>query len=262
MDYYEEKQILRNYFLMGFPRKWLQPEESEIIMVLASGKCGTTTVTHLLNCSKDIVAYHEMIPKLWHLGDRVYRDNCESELWEEIYWSAKRDIISISAENDFIFGESNHRISYFAPAVKSIIPKAKFLVVWRDFDETVISGCRWGIYSKYDANIEGRLTPPKELIDIRKQVAWYWIATYSYILNFAEDCENIVTMPFELIENKDIAKIQEVFEKLEVDIPDKKLISSVLEKKYNKSTNNQPVPKIWHDFDREAQTITERLRGL
>jgi hypothetical protein len=139
------------------------------------------------------------------------------------------------------------------------MPKIRFAVLWRDFDETVISGCRWGIYSPFDRTGEGRLIPPKEITDIRNKVAWYWITFHNWLLDFIEPFNDIVFIPFSIIKNREITKIQEVFEKLEARVPDSKLIEAVLNEKYNAARHLQDVPKIWDHYDKKASEITARL---
>lgn len=261
MDPFGEKDLLKSFFLEAYPRVWVNSKDADVIMVLASGKCGTTTMTHLLNTSPEILAYHELAPRLWHLGHRVFWDRCESRLWDEVYWACRRDMISVVNENGLIYAENNQRASVFGPAVKRLVPDTKFVVLWRDFDETVVSGCRWGWYGHADRTAEGRILPPKDLglKDIRDVTAWYWIAFYRQILDFVGD--NAIFFPFEWIKKHKIEKIQGVFEQLGVVVPHGDLIRAVLDRKYNSKVNNQEVPKVWGRFDREAAEITEQLMG-
>lgn len=262
MDYLDEKAVLQSFFLKAAPRTWTPAKDAQPIMVLASGKCGTTTLTYLLNCSQSIMAYHELPPRLWHLGDQVFKDKCQDEIWDTIFWAARRDIISVLEENELRYVENNHRVSVFAPSVVRLMPKTKFAVLWRDFEETVVSGCRWGWYSPYDRTGEGRIQPPEDVTDIRNKVAWYWVNFYRWVLDFIEGLDDVVMIPFEAIKTHDIATIQNVFERLETRVPDEKIIKEVLNEKYNAARHKQEVPKVWHEYDREAQEITERLREV
>lgn len=259
MNYLEEKAVLQSFFLKAPPKTWIAAKDASPIMVLSSGKCGTTTLNYLLNCSQSIMAYHELGPRLWHLGDKVFQQKGLGSLWEIIYWAARRDIISTLEENEFRFVENNNRASVFAPAVLRLMPKTKYIVLWRDFDESVISMCRWGIYTPYDRTREGRLEPPPEITDIRNKVAWYWVTFYQWVLDFTKELDDVIFVPFSLIKNKDIEAIQAIFARLNARVPDSDAIQSVLNEKYNAARHKQEVPKVWHDFDSQAKQITKRL---
>lgn len=253
-----EKDHLEDVLLKQYPPAWVKPEDSKIVIVLSTGKCGTTTISHILNLSADIFAGHELNPRLWHLGDEVFKDDCKNSKWEEIYWATRRDIISCANGHDMVFAEVNHRTSVFLPAMKRLFPKAKYLLLWRDFDETITSGCRWGLYSQEDRNIEGRIYPDNGIKDIRMACAWHWIELYKYLLRHLKGCD-FTGFPFEWIKTHNIYAIQKVFDFLNVNIPEAKFIKQVLMVQYNTHKNTQDVPKIWSDYDKEAKQITDEL---
>lgn len=236
----------------------MKAENSKIIIVLGSGKCGTTTVSHLLNLSPNIFAGHELNPRLWHLGNEVFYDDCQSKTWDQIYWATRRDIVSNINSLDLTYGEVNHRISVFLPAMKRLFPNARYILLWRDFDETVISACRWGWYSKFDRNAEGRVHPGQKIKDVRLACAWYWVELYSYLLRHLKNCKYTI-LPFDWIKNRNFDYIQSIFKFLKVGIPEKRLIKDVLMQKYNAARNQQKVPKIWQKYDNRAKNIQEIL---
>lgn len=260
-----DKKHLIQYFYRAYPTGFTKPDNAELIIVLASGKCGTLSTTHLMNLSADIFSTHELNPRLFHLGDRVYKDDCQNPMWGEIYWAARRDILSIVNEHGLIFFDGNHRISVFLPAIKKMFSKAKFILLWRDFDETVISMARWGCYGHLDKTAEGRIRPYPEdgIDDMRLACAWHWCVFYEYILRHIQDID-VIPIHFEWLEQQEIVKLQSVFEKLGVQVPDKSLIQGTLDKKHNatKPKNLFDVPKIWQHFDDRAQEITQQLMKI
>lgn len=253
-----QKCHLEDVVLKHYPGEWIEPCDARVIIVLASGKCATTTFTHLLNISPDIFAGHELAPRLWHLGDDVFKDDCESNQWDMVYWASRRDILSNTHEMGLYFGEVNHRASVFLPAMKRLFPRAKYLLLWRDFDETVISACRWGWYSNMDRNLKGRLVPNEDIKDVRCACAWYWVELYKYLLRHLRDC-SYLSVPFDLLRQGDTQSLQRIYAHLGVAVPDAAIIDQVLCQKYNAARNTFDVPKVWHQFDRQAKEITAEL---
>lgn len=211
-----------------------------------------------MNLSPDVYAGHELNPRLWHLGDEVFKDDCQSNVWDKIYWASRRDIISNVDCLDMVFCEVNHRTSVFLPAMKRLFPKAKYILLWRDFDETVISGCRWGWYSKLDRNIIGRIYPNGQVKDVRLACAWYWVELYKYLLRHLIHC-NYINFPFTWIKQHDYLSIQNAFKVLKIGVPERRLIDDVLMQKHNAAKNLQEVPKIWQEYDQQAQEIQRIL---
>ena len=255
------KQDIIEHFFCNFPQRWYDPDEVDITIVLGTGKCGTVTMSHLLNASPGMFAYHELSPRLWHLCDRVYRDNCSSSVWDEIYWATRRDVCSVTADNGLSFGEVNNRATFFLPAFKRLFPKAKFIVMWRDFDSCVTSMSRWGIYTKNDRAIDGRLELPDYVTDSRQACAWYWCTLYDFVIEHIDDT-NFTVIPFDWLKNNRIGSIQNAFEQIGLVVPQEHEIESILARKHNSRKTNIDVPKIWHEFDDRAEELTSKLRRL
>jgi hypothetical protein len=262
MKLYEDRDAVKSYFIEAYPKRWVNPHDAEMIFVVGSGKCATTTMTHLMNLSNSMLSYHEFAPRLWHLSNEVYHDRCKNPWWDKIYWAARRDIISVLNENELIYGENNHRVSPFLPGILRLMPKTKVVILWRDFDETIISGCRWGWYSKYDRTAEGRMRPLKPLGDIRHYSAWYWCAIYEYLLDTTKNFKQVVAFSFEHIKSGNIRKIQELFWWLNVRVPEKNHIATVLNRKYNSAVSKQPVECNWDHYREKAVDIQKRLLSI
>jgi len=219
---------------LNYPREWVDSKDADLIFVLGTGKCGTVTLSHILNCVPNVFAYHELAPRLWHLNNEAYKNDCESRVWDEIYWATRRDVCSVIHDNGLIFGEVNHRSTLFLPAIKRLFPKAKFIVLWRDFDDCVVSMVRWGLYSRNDRAVQGRLLPPDNIKDSRMACAWYWVTIYEYILKHIDGCE-VLSFPFSWIKNKEVGSIRNSFRKIGLGVPEKQHIQQVLSMNHNKT---------------------------
>lgn len=238
------------------------PSESEVIFVLASGKCATTTLTYLLQAADQIVSHHELPPKLWHLGDEIYKDGCRDPWWDKLYWAARRDVFAATNDIGLIYAENNHRTGVFLPAWLRMFPKARYILLFRGFDETVYSGSRWGWYSTADRTPEGRIMPPKEegINDSRIAVAWYWCAIYEYFLDTLDKAnKKAVGLPFDWIKERNLDKIATVFEQIGTSPPRKDAMAGVLEKKLNRTNKKLEIPRIWDQYEDRAAKVTERL---
>ena len=225
-----------------------------IIFVLGSGRCGTTTLTKLFNLS-NVTAMHEAKPRLWELCNSVYNDGCQNQTWERLLMEARSTYIN-STTGTYI--DINPKASVFLPAMKRLFPDAKFIVMWREFNETVKSLVRWGCYSKKDKLMNGRLSPPVD--GCRKANAWYWVTIYEFILKHLPS--DAFFFPFSWIKNYDIVNISGFFENLLIDIPDAHAMNKVLMQKCNSGKTDRHIKKNWHEFDSRAELITERLMGV
>jgi len=255
----DKAQVLQ-HFLLNYPPRWFDSKNVNLICVLGTGKCGTVTLTHLLNCVPNVFAYHELAPRLWHLNDEVYKNDCKSKVWDEIYWATRRDVCSVTQCNALVFGDINHRSTIFLPAIKRLFPKVKFILLWRDFDECVVSMTRWGVYSRNDRALQGRLFP-KDIKDSRIACAWYWIILHEYILKHIGGCK-FLNFPFAWIKNREIDSIINGFSGIGLGKPQRSHIEQVLSENHNKTKQEIEIPKIWGSFDRQAKEITQRLKSL
>lgn len=230
--------------------------EDKIIFVLGSGKCGTTSLTHLLNCSPDIDARHEAYPTLWEYNREVFETDC-SFAYNRIYLDSRENLIYEISNSEKVFAEVNHRSSVFLPCWKEMFPNAKYIVLWRDFDETVVSMCKWGCYGEKDTGIDYRLESPFD--DYRKSNAWYWVTIYEYILKHLP--EDAIGFPLEWMNGNCAEKIQGVFAELDVGIPEISSIKKSVASRLNQAKTHRKIEKNWHEFDDRAREITSRLRG-
>ena len=249
------------HFLGHFPRKWFNAEDIDIVFVLGTGKCGSVTITKILNASPGVYANHELAPRLWHLNNEAHKDDCESNIWDAFYWATRRDYCSITQDNGLVFGEVNHRTTWFLPALKRLFPKAKFIILWREFNSCVESMVRWGVYSPEYRARQGALEPPESITDSRVACAWYWVTLHEYILKHIEGT-NFTTLPFTWIKEGNTEAIANTFEKIGLDRPPDDQLKEILSEKLNPTKINLIVPKVWGEFDDRARAITTRLQDL
>jgi hypothetical protein len=252
-------------YLMGYPEFYSKPEAVAPIFLLATGKCGTVSMTRLLNLSQKVVAYHEPPPRLLHLGQRAW-DYPAAREWREILWASRRDIVSAVEGDGYTYVETNHRLLPFMPTARDLFPRSRYILLWRDFDETVVSGSRWGLFGPYDRTHEGRPNPPAHLkiTDARQAVAWWWCAAHERMLEFLDSLrpERYHVLSFEALRQRDVARIAELFAWIGVTPPDEGRVAEELEKERNKNTNRIEVPKTWQAWDEEAANLTRRLRDV
>jgi len=190
-------------------------------------------------------------------SNAIYSDECSNPKWKHLYLNSRKKIINHA--NDKTIADIDHRNTVFLPGFKRWFPSAYYLVLWRDFDETVVSLSRWGCYHWSDIIKRwGRVKTPYS--DYRRANAWYWITIYKYILKHKP--EYTIFIPFEWVRNQEIEKLQAVFWAINVEVPSAYNIRKVLNKKHNQTKRHKHIRKTWHHLDKEAEQITERLMEL
>jgi hypothetical protein len=236
--------------LLRAPERWVQPEEAKTVWYLGSGKTGTLTLHYLLSLSDRIMSFHEPPPRLWH----------SVTLKKEEIWAARRDVISNATTYEFMYAETNNRLSYAMHAIRLLFPFAKYIYMLRNLNEYVQSGYNWGFYHSDDRQREGRLEPPLGLTRSQK-IAWEWVYRNKAILNWLETeiDEDKFFLHFNDLRSFNTGRIQQMFEWLGVRPPSVGDINEVLRRKFNESPNKQPVEKDWHQFDADAEDIYRRF---
>ena len=136
--------------------------------VVGTGRCGTMTITELLNRCPQIKAEHEPEPRLIREGTEYLSGKLTHPDAMEAF--APFDTWDINVV-------VNHKISTMLPVVKDVFPEAKIIWLIRDV-RTFISSVmarNWYIPGK-DKGLYGafRLPAPDYITDPVAKCAWYW----------------------------------------------------------------------------------------
>lgn len=163
--------------------------------VLSPGRSGTRLLNSLLLISTQTYPVHEPKPELVRVSKRAYEEIHKSpEIFEEVFKSAREEMIFESAQRGKVFIETNNRITFFAPIIPKVLSNSIFIHLVRDPSDFVRSGIRRNWYTgKHDHDI-GRITPKDPEIKERwknwgriEKIGWLWNETNQFIEEFSRN---------------------------------------------------------------------------
>jgi hypothetical protein len=257
------KDSLKMLYIDILPMDFVDPKEVNTLWVLSTGRCGTLTLSQLLDLNPKITCFHEPMPRLWEHSNKAFYDP-DDEFIASMVRTCRIDITSTIHGLGYWYGEAGHRMTPFAPYIKRVFPKAKFIWLMRDLDGFVQSAYQWHWYDlELDKYRDTRLFPDekfslvRDLEDARLTLAWYWCVTNAFIIDFLKtiDREDWAYIGFNRIKSKFIK------ERLNTELPpwglpkiNEESMNRVLFHELNKG-KREPVEKTWGQFDGWAREI-------
>lgn len=171
------------------------------VFFLSTGRAGTLLFTNILNSFKGVRTYHAPTPELIGQSKFAYdkyftvNDINDDEInifLGQLFLAAREDYLYKTYMHGYRYIETNNRITFFAPAIKKIIPGAKFVYVYRHPGEFIRSGIRRNWYSGGHTHDHGRIKPLENSEHFNKwndyspveKIAWLWNETNGFIEKF------------------------------------------------------------------------------
>ena len=224
-------------------------EQCKSVWTLSTGRCGTAILTNLLAISREIVSFHEPVPRMWNLSAEAYLIPEATHISDCVY-TAKRDVISIAHAMGCVYSETNHRNSYLAYAIKRSFPNAKFIFLKRNAEDTIRSAYQKKMYHPENIYVSDRPTFSTiwDSLTEEERLALYWYYTNDFILKFVGnlDREDWFYLDYDKhIKGKDVDTIQSIFHWLGCALPMgsavdiKRMLSTPINK--GRSKRNEPI---------------------
>ena len=162
--------------------------DAEPVFVLSTGRVGTMLLTRLFELENGLHIEHEALPEMLYAGKLAYADPGNIEFIKGAFMAGRYEAVRDCHISNLRYVETNNRLTFFAPAVAELFPKAKFIHLLRHPDSFVSSGIQRNWYTGKTITDEGRIAPPKDLAIERQQdkIAWLWNATNAFIEEFKE----------------------------------------------------------------------------
>ena len=237
--------------------------------VLSTGRCGTLMLNRLLLLSPDAMAEHRPEPELIRASKRAYEEiDKRPEIFEETFKTAREEVVLKAALRNQVFIETNNRITFFAPIIRSIFPNAVFIHLIRHPGDVVRSGIRRNWYSgKHDHDI-GRIVPVrgkfkdrwKGLTNIEK-IGWLWNETNRFIEDFKANIpgENMLFVKAEDLFS-DPKVTESIYAFLHLDGFKPKAAKKILKKRMNVQRKGK-FPE-YDDWDEENKVRLKKIAPL
>lgn len=162
--------------------------------VLSTGRTGTLLLNSILQLSPNAMPMHEPQPELYRPSRRAYEEiNRRPDIYREVFKSAREEYLLKSAQQEKVYIETNNQITFFAPIIRNVFPRAVFIHLVRHPADFVRSGIRRKWYTGEHSHDIGRIVPLKEpyktswpqMSPIEK-MGWLWNETNTCISEFVK----------------------------------------------------------------------------
>jgi len=265
------KNHLKMVYVEIFPANYCPPEDVEAYYVLSTGRCGTKTLDNLLCLSPDVASFHEPMPRLHRYHAQMLHEPLINPdfnatprlrhpnnigLFNNLLLECRIDLVSVVMQMGHKYAECQHRWTPYAPHVKNVFPKTKFIYLRRDMDAFVSSAIQ---YRWYDMEKE-TYAPPECQDDEGKLLAWFWCKTNELIIRFLKTLapDEWIFLDFDDIKYHSWEKFIDIFEFMGAESPSDIQIESALVLEYNKGKRGK-IKKGWGDFDERAREIYKAI---
>lgn len=238
------------------------------VFFLSTGRSGTAWFSKLIETDKNTKVLHNPTPTLAaqsKLAYKLYSSEITKEneqLLREIYLAGRENHLRYSFKTQRKLVETNNGLTFFAPVLAELFPKAKFVHLVRPPLEFITSGLKRDYYtgkSEDERRISTDQTfkPWEELSQIGK-IAFLWSATNQFINNFRDENKDRVFMyPFQDLTTDDISKLLNF---IGVNVSNEK-IRSMIETPVNVQKGGDA--KDYEDWtDQEKKEVTELCEEL
>ncbi len=251
----------------------IKKEDYAPVFFLSTGRTGTEFFTRLLNNSDRVKVFHspssllcnaqsELIQQ-GHVAYEMYNkfgfdDERTNKLASQLFMASREDLLYKTYLHDKVYVETNNRITFLAPAIKYMLPNAKFVHLYRHPGEFVRSGVRRGYYRSNSIHETGRLAPLEKSdyfnkwssFDDVQKIAWLWNETNSFIDNYLHTLDQSDYCQFDF-NDLSVEKVHHLLNFLNIDDISKKTISSSISRPTNtQRTGSFPEYKEWKEADK------------
>ncbi len=178
----------------SFPEKvW---KESEPVFFLSTGRCGTQLVTRIIEQQTGVLVMHKPTPEFINTDRWAYELGDSNPIaLQAAFRAARYELLADATLRGRKYIETNQRVTFFAPAICSLLPKARFVHLVRDPVKFISSAVRLGFYEGYYTDT-GRIHPisgaEKEAwseFSSKERAAWLWNETNTRIERFKETAD-------------------------------------------------------------------------
>ncbi len=193
------------------------------IFFLSTGRTGTMLFTRIFNEATNSKAFHNYQPEFIEQSKVAYEVLKNNEqpisfrLLENIFLLGREKLLYLCYLHKKIFIETNNRITFLAPVIKTLIPNAKFIHIYRHPGEIIRSGMRRNWYHSDSSHELGRIQPLQsseyykvwnKLSQIEK-IAWMWNETNEFIETFLAEVANDhkLKIDFNQLQNLDVNRL-------------------------------------------------------
>lgn len=200
----------RRRFLSRHDIDWQSfPEElfatHEPVFVLSTGRCGTALLTSILSRVSRVICEHSPTPELVAIERHAHEHGVDQfDAYRTAISAARFDLISEAHLRGRRYIETNCRITFFAPHLADLFPRARFIHLVRHPGDFVRSAVRRGYYEGRYFDM-GRIMPRTgraagewQSMNPFERTAWLWNETNQFIERFkSTNSDRVLTVKAE-----------------------------------------------------------------
>lgn len=231
----------------NFPERVFK--ESQPVFFLSTGRCGTAMVTEMLKQNRKALVLHSPTPELSYVNCWAYEHGrTHPEELKAALLAARFEFIADAALRSRCYIETNNRVTFFAPAISDLFPRARFVHICRHPIKFIESAVRLGFYDGIYTDIgrirpiSGSLADSWEEITPFERAAWLWNETNTWIEEFKQqiDTQKILTVHSEqLFSNTETSK--SIFEFCDIIPPESSTLQKMLTRPVNRKSSRTRV---------------------
>lgn len=168
-------------------------EDHAPVFVLSTGRCGTALITRLLGKVPEALCYHTPQPELVYSERQAYEHGMrEFSDYEAAILAARFELIADCVVRRRRYVETNFRITFFAPQLYALFPRARFVHLVRHPGAFVRSAVAREYYQGQYSDV-GRIRPLEgetsaawaRMTQVEK-CSWLWNETNRFIERFKQ----------------------------------------------------------------------------
>jgi len=168
-------------------------DDAKPVWVLSTGRAGTASLDNLFKFFPEIQSYHEPKPNLFKFSFDYYSQKISSVEALNSLTYLRDEFVHEAMYKNRLYVETNNRCSYIANLLLKRYPNSRFIHLYRDPYDYIISGLRRKWYSGHNCDFT-RIKPLRgevyyekwaQMSDMEK-IAWNWLKVNEIILKFLE----------------------------------------------------------------------------
>ena len=247
-------------------RDGFDPPPSPCVFTLSTGRTGTKSLAALAGLAKNILAFHEPLPKLYRLSFLYYSTPYEEKnaaIFREALLMARSDRFRYACSFKKGYLETSPQVTFLAPIILNAVTDVKFIHITRDPRDYVRSGMRRRWYVDHPMD-NTRIAPPCGSDQGRawpsftpfEKIIWLWKETNTWIDRFLFELppERVLRLRSEDVFVMNPTTIDRYFRFIDSRVPSAKRIKRVLSKHLNAQSSG--------DFPKYSQWSSEMRRYL
>lgn len=239
-----------------------RPELEELsklksIFFLSTGRCGTTLISKILECSEELTVVHNPLISLEYSSSRALSVPLSIDQKKEVIYATRVENYFVEAyQKQRIYVETNNRITTFCDVLYNLIPNSLFVHIIRDPKDFCSNGMNRQYYASDRFDQYQRLFDHEEIRNSKSQlekIVKEWNIINDFIENFKsrDSAKRIYTIKFEdMISSSNI--LNNLWEKLNINSQVLSLkTENLLKNKHNKSPESIVRFDQWDDTEKD-----------